>query len=103
MVEIDAILITDVNGIGTTADDQLAFVSLIADQGETTTVAFGPEIGSRIAASFMAACGQLQHQIATRTGGRRKESSSPLLQPDSASELVWPPMAPIRECYQFQP
>ncbi|PDT43985.1 hypothetical protein CO661_31780 [Sinorhizobium fredii] len=73
MVEIDAILITDVNGIGTTADDQLAFVSLIADQGETTTVAFGPEIGSRIAASFMAACGQLQHQIATRTGKEERK------------------------------
>lgn len=65
---MDASLITQIVGVGTSADDELAYVECVFHDGSKSAVAFKPEMGSGVVVAFLAAYGHAQTKHAMRGG-----------------------------------
>jgi hypothetical protein len=83
-MNVSAIIITEVAGIGTLKEDSLAYVDCLFNNGEQRAIAFTREMASTVVTAFLAASGHLERRQAIKDRTGRVPMSRPLPISDAA-------------------
>lgn len=75
---INAALITNVEGVGTSAGDEYALVHCVLNGQDRHALAFSPDMATPIALAFLAAAGHIQKKRAMKSGSSSGDGGVPV-------------------------